>query len=151
MAGDNRGRATSWGWALAAVALLGAANVGQFIISSPALMAGSPGRAAGSYLGEALFGALAGLGIATARGAANPLLPTLMRGLSVLIALGSVLLLVVHAAAHVGGLRPASVAVLALAALAVAWRTASVRDRLAAPSSGEAAEARPGRPIDSSD
>ncbi len=149
MAGDNRGRATSWGWALAAVALLGAANVGQFIISSPALMAGSPGRAAGSYLGEALFGALAGLGIATARGAANHLLPALMRGLSVLIALGSVLLLVVHAAAHVGGLRPASVAV--LAALAVAWRTASVRERLAAPSSGEAAEARPGRPIDSSD
>lgn len=148
---DTPALATRWGWVLAAVALLGAANVGQFIISSPALMAGSPSRAAGSYLGGVLFCALAGLGIAAAVGGANHLLPALTRGLAVLLAMGSVFLVAVHAAAHVGALRPASVALLALAALGVALLTPSVRKGRSDSSPGETARAGPGSPTDSGD
>ena len=42
------------------------------------------------------------------------------RWLAAVLAAGSLVLVVIHLAAHVGGLRPASVAVLALVALALA-------------------------------
>jgi len=138
---------TRWGWALAGAALLGAANVGQFIASSPALMTSSASRAAGSYLGAAMFAALAGLGVGAALGVANRVLAALTRGLAVLLALGSVFLVAVHAAARVGGLRPASVAVLALVALGLAWQTASACQRGA--DSGPGTRVAPSRPTDS--
>jgi len=148
---DTASPATRWGWVLAAVALLGAANVGQFIVSSPALMTGSPSRAAGSYLGGILFGTLAALGVAAAVGATNHLLPMLTRGLAALLATGSVFLVAVHAAARVGGLRPASIALLALAALGVALLTPSVRKERSDSIPGETARAGPGNPTDSGD
>ncbi len=104
---------------LTLVALLGAVDVGQLIVSSPKLMAGSPSRAGGSALGLLLFLLLAVLTPAAARGRSVP--RALTRGLAALLAAGSLLLVVVHAAAGVGGLRPASVALLALLALLLAW------------------------------
>ncbi len=114
--GVRVGRRTH-GWLLVLVALAGAADVAELMVTSPSLMAGSPSRAAGSALGLAGFLALAGLG---ARSVRRPGADAVRRWLAAVLAAGSLLLVAVHLAAHVGGLRPASVAVLALLALALA-------------------------------
>lgn len=102
---------------LTAVCLAGAADVAELMVTQPSLMAGSPSRAGGSALGLLLFLALAATGMVRAGAVLRPL----RRGTVAVLALGSLLLVAVHAAAHVGGLRPASVALLALLALPLAW------------------------------
>jgi hypothetical protein len=105
------------GTLLSGVALLGAADVAQLMITSPGLMASSPVRAGGSALGLVLFLLLAGLG---AVGALRPGGRALRRGLATLLVAGSVALVLVHLAAHAGGLRPASMALLAVLGLVLA-------------------------------
>ena len=87
------------------------------MVTDPGLMAASPARALGSGLGLALFLALAGLG---ARSTRHPGGSVFRRGLAAVLAAGSLDLLVIHLAAHAGGLRPASVALLALLGLILA-------------------------------
>ncbi len=87
------------------------------MLTDPGLMAASPTRALGSALGLALFLALAGLG---ARSIRHPGGSVLRRGLAAVLATGSLVLVAVHLAAHAGGLRPASVALLALLGLILA-------------------------------
>ena len=55
------------GCLLVLVALAGAADVAELMLTSPSLMAGSPTRAVGSALGLAGFLALAGLGARSVR------------------------------------------------------------------------------------
>ena len=105
------------GYLLVLVALLGAADVAELMVTDPSLMAGSPSRALGSAVGLALFLALAALG---ARSVRHPGAELVRHWLAAVLAAGSLVLVVIHLAAHVGGLRPASVAVLALVALALA-------------------------------
>jgi hypothetical protein len=99
------------------VALLGAADVAELTVTDPGLMAASPTRALGSLLGLALFLALAGLG---ARSLSRPGGRVLRLGLAAVLAASSLVLVAIHLAAHVGGLRPASVALLALLGLVLA-------------------------------
>jgi hypothetical protein len=99
------------------VALLGAADIAELMATDPGLMAASTTRALGSWLGLALFLALAGLG---ARSLSRPGGRVLRRGLAAVLAASSMVLVAVHLAAHVGGLRPASVALLALLSLVLA-------------------------------
>ena len=105
------------GYLLVLVALLGAADVAELMVTDPGLMAASPTRALGSWLGLALFVALAGLG---ARSVSRPGRSVLRRGLAAVLTASSLALVAIHLAAHVGGLRPASVALLALLGLILA-------------------------------
>ena len=111
------GRRRARGYLLVLVALAGAADVAELMVTDPSLMGGSPTRAVGSAVGLALFLALAGLG---ARSVRHPGADSVRRWLAAVLAAGSLVLVAIHLAAHVGGLRPASVAVLALLALALA-------------------------------
>jgi len=108
---------------LVAVATAGTVDVAQFILSSPAMFQSAPGRATGSVVGLAVWLALTGCATAGAAGVSRRELRTATLGLAGLAAVGSVGLTAIHAAAHVGGLRPALGGVLGLSALALAWVT----------------------------
>ncbi|MGC8473730.1 MAG: hypothetical protein ACP5PW_04895, partial [Candidatus Dormibacteria bacterium] len=75
------------GYLLVLVALLGAADVAELMVSDPSLMAGSPTRALGSAVGLALFLALAALG---ARSVRHPGAELVRRWLAAVLAAGSV-------------------------------------------------------------
>ncbi len=112
--------ARSWYSWLAGISLLGSVDVGQFLGTNTSMFASAPGRAVGSVLGLLLWVALAGLAGTAAVGHRPRRLPGAILGLAVLVAVGSLALTAIHASAHVGGLRPASVGVLSLAALSLA-------------------------------
>jgi hypothetical protein len=110
-----------WYWCLFGVSALGALDIGQFLATNGSMVRVSPGRAAGSVLGLALWLVLAGLSGATASGHRSPPLSRAILPVSGLLAVGSLGLVAVHAAARVGGLRPALGGVLGLIALGLAY------------------------------
>ncbi|MFZ0995523.1 MAG: hypothetical protein WAO09_06045 [Candidatus Dormiibacterota bacterium] len=103
------------------VSALGALDIGQFLATNGSMFRAAPGRAAGSALGLALWLVLAGLAGAAASGARSGWLSRSLVALSGLLAVGSLGLVAVHAAARVGGWRPALGGVLGLAALGLAY------------------------------
>lgn len=106
--------------ALAAVAAIGATDVGVFIATNPATALKTGGRASGSIGGLAvwvLLLAVAGRRLATDDQAG---LSNATVGLGVLAALGGVGLAVVHQLAGVGGLRTIGGGLLGVAALGLA-------------------------------
>lgn len=106
--------------ALAVVALLGAADVGAFIASSPAVALKNGGRASGSIGGLAVWLLL--LGVSGRRVAADDraALATATLGLAALAAVGGVGLAAIHQLAGVGGWRTIGGAVLGISALGLA-------------------------------
>jgi hypothetical protein len=103
------------------VSVLGALDIGQFLASNASMFRVSPGRTAGSALGLVLWLALVGLSGAAASGQRSSPLYRSILPISGLLAVGSLGLVAVHAAARVGGLRPALGGVLGLAALGLAY------------------------------
>ncbi|MGA8208349.1 MAG: hypothetical protein WB801_07375 [Candidatus Dormiibacterota bacterium] len=81
----------------------------------------APGRAAGSVLGLGLWLALTGLAGAAVFGRRGPQVSRAILPLSGLLAVGSLALVAVHAAARVGGLRPALGGILGVIALGLAY------------------------------
>jgi len=110
-----------WYWCLFGVSALSALDIGEFLATNGSMFRAAPGRAAGSVLGLVLWLALAGLSGATAAGHGSTQLSRTILPLSGLLAVGSLGLVAVHAAARVGGLRPVVGGVLGLTALGLAW------------------------------
>jgi hypothetical protein len=110
-----------WYWCLFGVSALGALDIGQFLATNESMFRVAPGRAAGSVLGLVLWLALAGLSGSTASGHGSSQLSRTVLPISGFLAVGSLGLVAVHAAAHVGGLRPAAGGILGLTALGLAW------------------------------
>ncbi|MEA2684422.1 MAG: hypothetical protein QOK05_2750 [Chloroflexota bacterium] len=106
--------------ALAAIAAMGAIDVGAFIATDPGTALKTGGRASGSLAGLAVWVLL--LGVAGARLAREdrPALATATIGLGSLAALGGVGLAVVHQLAGVGGPRTVAGGLLGVAALGLA-------------------------------
>jgi hypothetical protein len=117
----NPVRQGRWYWCLFGVSVLGALDIGQFLASNAGMFRAAPGRAAGSVLGLGLWLALTGLSGTAAWGRRPPHLARSILALSGLLALGSVALVAIHAAARVGGLRPALGGILGLIALGLAF------------------------------
>ena len=113
--------------ALVVVALLGAADVGAFIASSPGVALKNGGRASGSLGGLAVWLLLIGASGRRVVTDDRQAMATVTLVLAALAALGGVGLAVVHQLANVGGWRTIGGAVLGLTALglAVAARTAA--------------------------
>jgi hypothetical protein len=116
-----RSRQQRWYWSLFGVSALGALDTGQFLATNLSMFRVSPGRAAGSVLGLALWVTLAGLSASAASGHRSSALARAILPLSGLLAVGSLALVAVHTAARVGGLRPALGGALGLAALGLAY------------------------------
>ena len=114
--------------ALIAVSLAGTADVAEFLVTRTTMFTDAPGRAAGSVVGLAVWGAL--LGTATARytrGDGRLSKPTIW--LAGLVAVGNVGLSAIHLKAGVGGWRPMVGGLLGILALllAVASRDESAK------------------------
>jgi hypothetical protein len=105
---------------LGAVALAGAADVGLFIVTQPAVALKDGGRAGGSIGGLVVWLVLASLAGARWSGREGPYLSRGTLMLAALAAAGGVGLAAVHMAAHVGGWRSTAGGVLGVAALALA-------------------------------
>ncbi|HUY09797.1 MAG TPA: hypothetical protein VMW80_10195 [Candidatus Dormibacteraeota bacterium] len=105
---------------LTGVAAIGSLDVAQFLATNTGMFSAAPGRAAGSVLGLILWLALTVLAGIAASGRRFRQLTRAVLVVAGLVAVGSVGLTAVHAAAHVGGLRPALGGVLSLVALAIA-------------------------------
>ncbi|MGH7691144.1 MAG: hypothetical protein ACRENY_08840 [Candidatus Dormibacteria bacterium] len=116
-------RERRWALALGLVSLLGSLDIAQFIDSNRGMFGAAPGRASGSVLGLALWLTLTGLAALGAAGQRSQRLSRATVGVSGVVAVGSLGLTGVHAAAHVGGLRPALGGALGLAALGLAIAT----------------------------
>src|SRR5947209_4212017 len=110
---------------LAAVALVGAADVGSFIATDPGVALKTGGRATGSLAGLAVWLLLLGTTGRRLTGGEGPLLTRATLGLGALAAAGGVGLAAIHQLAGVGGLRTFGGGVLGLAALALALATRS--------------------------
>lgn len=117
----NLARKGRWYWCLLGVSVLGAVDVGQFLASNGGMFRTAPGRAAGSVLGLGLWLALTGLAGAAVFGRRGPQVSRAILPLSGLLAVGSLALVAVHAAARVGGLRPALGGILGVIALGLAY------------------------------
>jgi hypothetical protein len=106
--------------ALVGVSLAGAADVAEFLVTRTAVFTDSPGRAAGSALGLALWLGL--LGVATARylRGDRPGSRPVTIGLAGLVAAGNLGLTIIHLKAGVGGWRPALGGLLGILALILA-------------------------------
>ncbi|HEY6537715.1 MAG TPA: hypothetical protein VI138_01585 [Candidatus Dormibacteraeota bacterium] len=109
-----------WRQGLILVSILGSLDLVQFLATNRGMFQASPSRAAGSALGLALWLVLVGLGLAGRSRHRSRALSRTTIAVSGAVALGSVGLVGVHAAAHVGGLRPALGGVLGIAALGMA-------------------------------
>lgn len=96
-------------------------DIGQFLATNGGMFRAAPGRAAGSVLGLLLWLALAGLVGAAASDARSSRFSRTILALSGLLAVGSLALVAVHAAARVGGWRPALGGILGLTALGLAY------------------------------
>jgi hypothetical protein len=90
---------------LSAAALVGAADAGLFIATDPQTALKTPGRAAGSLAGLAVWILLLAVSGRRWRGGDNRRLAAAGLGLSLLAALDGVGLAAVHAMARVGGAR----------------------------------------------
>jgi hypothetical protein len=106
--------------ALAAVAALGAADVGVFIATDPATALKTGGRASGSVGGLAVWVVLLAVSGRRLVRDDRPALSNATLGLGVLAALGGVGLALVHQLAGVGGLRTIGGGLLGVAALGLA-------------------------------
>jgi hypothetical protein len=109
--------------ALAAVALLGAADVGVFIATDPGTALKTGGRATGSLAGLAIWILLLGTAGRRLTGADGTAVRRATLGLGALAAIGGVGLAAIHQLAGVGGLRTIGGGVLGVAALALAVAT----------------------------
>jgi hypothetical protein len=105
---------------LAAVSAAGTADVGEFLAARPQLFNTAPGRAAGSVLGLAIWGALLGLALRRFARDDQNWMRTGTLGLAALNALGNVGLAAIHFKAGVGGWRPLASGILGVASLALA-------------------------------
>lgn len=114
-------RRRRWLWCLFGISALGALDIGQFLATNGGMFRAAPGRAAGSVLGLLLWLALAGLVGAAASDARSSRFSRTILALSGLLAVGSLALVAVHAAARVGGWRPALGGILGLTALGLAY------------------------------
>lgn len=115
-----------WYWWLVGVSVVGSLDIAQFLATNRGMFSSAPGRAAGSVLGLLLWIALTALAGVAASGRRSRRLAGTTLVVAGLVAIGSVGLTAVHAAAHVGGLRPALGGVLSLVALGIA--VVAVRD-----------------------
>ena len=106
--------------ALVLVALLGVADVGAFIATSPAVALKNSGRASGSLGGLAVWLLLVGASGRRAAGDDGRRMAAMTLVLAGLAALGGVGLAVVHQLAGVGGWRTVGGAVLGISALGLA-------------------------------
>jgi hypothetical protein len=104
------------------VAVLGLAELLQFDLSSWASLVGHPDRLVGAVAGAVLWLLLALTTILNLAWTRTSWLPTVGLWISGLLAVGSLALVPIHLAAGVGGVRPSLGALLALAALLIAWR-----------------------------
>ncbi|HVC22264.1 MAG TPA: hypothetical protein VNH82_02360 [Candidatus Dormibacteraeota bacterium] len=109
-----------WYWCLTLLSIVGSLDVAQFLASGRSMFTAAPGRAAGSVLGLLFWLLLTGLAGRSATGRRSPAVAKGTVIVSGVVAVGSVGLVGIHAAAHVGGLRPAVGGVLGLAALGLA-------------------------------
>ena len=116
----------NWYWWLTGVSVIGSLEVAQFLATNSGMFRSAPSRAAGSVLGLILWIALTVLAAMAASGHRSRGLEQGILVLAVLVAIGSVGLTAIHAAAHVGGLRPALGGIISLVALGFA--VAAVRD-----------------------
>jgi len=107
-------------WWLTGVSAVGSFDVAQFLATNPAMLGSAPDRAAGSVLGLVLWLLLTALAARAASRRRSRRLDRTILALAGLVAAGSLGLTAVHAAAHVGGLRPALGAVISLVALGLA-------------------------------
>lgn len=114
------GAGVRWYWCLAGVSALGSLDIAQFIATNRGMFGSAPGRAGGSVLGLVLWLALTGLAGTAATRQPSPRLVKGTITVSGVVAVGSVGLTAIHAAAQVGGLRPALGGVLGLAAFGLA-------------------------------
>ncbi len=115
-------RSRAWSLALLGVGLAGATDVAQFLVVNPGLFGTAPGRAAGSAVGLGVWVGVAACGAAGVAGAESVALRRASLGLAAGAAAGELGLLGIHAAAHVGGWRPAVGGLLGVAALGAAVR-----------------------------
>jgi len=105
---------------LTVVALLGAADVGAFIASSPSVALKNGGRASGSIAGLAVWLLLIGASGRRVAADDRPVLATATLVLAALAAFGGAGLAVIHQLAGVGGWRTVGGAVLGITALGLA-------------------------------
>jgi hypothetical protein len=105
---------------LAAVALLGTADVAEFALSDPAVAFKTPGRASGTLFGIGVWVALTLLAGRRWSRPDTSRLSTATVALGGLAAVDGVGLALIHWAAGVGGMRPLVGAVLGLASLGLA-------------------------------
>ncbi|HUY96521.1 MAG TPA: hypothetical protein VMW47_02695 [Verrucomicrobiae bacterium] len=119
LAPGARGRGALARWALGGLAVAGTADVAQFLLTNLGMGGGTPGRAAGSVLGVAVWAGLLGCAVSSLRGGESTALRRTTVGLAALAAVGGVGLAAVHASAHVGGLRPGVTGALGVGALAL--------------------------------
>jgi hypothetical protein len=101
-------------WGLVGLGVLGTVDIAQFVATNQGMFTNAPGRAAGSVAGLVLWLALTLVLALTAAGVRAWLALRVALWLAWLVAIGSVGLAAIHAAAHVGGLRPGLGAVLAV-------------------------------------
>ncbi|MGH7642669.1 MAG: hypothetical protein ACRENX_06585 [Candidatus Dormibacteria bacterium] len=106
-----------WYWWLVAVSTIGTLDIAQFLASNSGMFSSAPSRAAGSVLGLICWVGLTALAGLAAIGHRPSWLRHSLLALAVLVAVGSLGLTAIHAAAHVGGLRPALGGVISLIAL----------------------------------
>jgi hypothetical protein len=112
---------------MVAVGVLGTVDIAQFVATNQGMFTSAPGRAAGSVLGLLLWFVLT---VDLARAAAGVRAGRALRvalWLAWLVAIGSVGLAAIHAAANVGGLRPGLGAVLAVLELVLVLAVRSQR------------------------
>jgi large exoprotein involved in heme utilization and adhesion len=101
-------------WALVGLGVVGSVDIAQFVATNQGMFSTAPGRAAGSVAGLVLWIALTAAVALAAAGVRAGAALRISLWLAWLLAIGSVGLAVIHAAAHVGGLRPGLGAVLAV-------------------------------------
>jgi hypothetical protein len=101
-------------WGLVGLGVLGTVDIAQFVATNQGMFTNAPERAAGSVAGLVLWLALTLVLALTAAGVRAWLALRVALWLAWLVAIGSVGLAAIHAAAHVGGLRPGLGAVLAV-------------------------------------
>jgi hypothetical protein len=114
---------------MVAVAVLGTVDIAQFVATNQGMFTSAPGRAAGSVLGLFLWFALTVALALAAAGVRTELALQVALWLAWLVAIGSVGLAIVHAAAQVGGLRPGLGALLAVLELGFVLAVRSQRLR----------------------
>lgn len=120
--GDQAGQRGWQVWLLTGVSIAGTADIAQFLVGNSGMFSTAPGRAAGSVLGLLFWIGLTVLAFSLALGTRSRLVLGGTLWVASLLTVGSLALAAVHAAAGVGGLRPALGAILALLAIVLVVR-----------------------------